>query len=425
MSTLPPPPGWLAAGDVPRLIRAIGVEGDAVRVVGGAVRNWLIGLPPGDIDLATTAEPGAVSARAVGAGFKVVPTGIAHGTVTVVVDGTGYEVTTLRQDIATDGRRAIVRFGRDWEADAARRDFTINAMSLSADGDLFDYFGGRSDLAGGKVRFIGDALQRVREDRLRILRLFRFHATYARGEVDRAALSACIAEREGLADLSRERLRAEIMKLVVAPRAGATLQAMADCGLLGQVLGGVPLAAGVDRLATVEAELSIDADPVQRLASLAVLIREDALRLRERLALSNAEFRRLDGIGHGWRRDPATGLTAAKELLYAVGPRGFRDRVLIGFARSAADPADPAWRDLLSLPERWTAPHFPVSGEELQRRGLAAGPDLGTVLSAIRTRWMAADFPVAKDQVGALVEEALAECGHLGAGSRRGHESEC
>jgi poly(A) polymerase len=414
MSTLPPRPGWLAAGDVPRLIRAIGVEGDAVRVVGGAVRNWLIGLPPGDIDLATTAEPGLVAARAGGAGFKVVPTGIAHGTVTIVVDGTGYEVTTLRQDIVTDGRRAVVRFGRDWEADAARRDFTINAMSLSADGELFDYFGGRRDLADGKVRFIGEALTRVREDRLRILRLFRFHAIYARGEVDRAALSACIAEREGLADLSRERLRAEIMKLVVAPRAGATLQAMADCGLLGQVLGGVPLAAGIDRLAAVEAGLSMAADPVQRLASLAVLTREDALRLRERLALSNAEFRRLDGIGHGWRLDPAAGLAAAKQLLYAVGPRGFRDRVLVGFARSTADPADAAWRDLLALPERWTAPHFPVSGEDLQRRGFAAGPDLGTVLAMIRTRWMAADFPVARDRVAALLDEVLAERGGEG-----------
>lgn len=409
MTALPPLPDWLAAGHVPQLIRAIGVEGDAVRVVGGAVRNWLIGLSPGDIDLATTAEPGLVAARAGGAGFKVVPTGIAHGTVTIVVDGTGYEVTTLRQDIATDGRRAVVRFGRDWEADAARRDFTINAMSLSAAGELFDYFGGRRDLADGKVRFIGEALMRVREDRLRILRLFRFHATYARGAVDRAALSACIAEREGLADLSRERLRAEIMKLVVAPRAGATLQAMADCGLLGQVLGGVPMVAGLDRLVALESALAMAADPVQRLASLAILTREDALRLRERLALSNAEFRRLDGIGHGWRLDPAAGLAAAKQLLYAVGPRGFRDRVLVGFARSATDPADAAWRALLALPERWTAPHFPVSGEDLQRRGLAAGPELGTVLSLIRARWMAADFPVAPDRVAALVDEVLGE----------------
>jgi poly(A) polymerase len=411
MRPLPSLPAWLTGGDVPRLIGALAVEGDTVRAVGGAVRNWLIGLPPGDVDLATTAEPGVVAARASRAGFKVVPTGIDHGTVTVVVEGTGYEVTTLREDIATDGRRAVVRFGRDWRADAARRDFTINAMSLSAEGELSDYFGGRDDLAEGRVRFIGDARARVREDRLRILRLFRFHATYARGEIDREALAACIAEREGLADLSRERLRAEIMKLVAAPRAGATCQAMADCGLLGRVLGGVITAAAVDRLAAIETALSIDPDPVQRLGLLAVLTREDALRLRERLALSNAEFRRLDGIGHGWRIDPAAGETAAKRLLYAVGPRGFRDRVLVGFARSGAPPDDPAWRALAALPDRWTAPHFPVSGEELQRRGLAPGPEIGAVLTAIRERWMAADFPAGRAAVGALVDAALA--GHV------------
>jgi poly(A) polymerase len=410
MTALPAAPDWLAAGAVPRLVGVIGVEGDTVRAVGGAVRNWLVGLPPGDVDLATTAEPGVVAARASRAGFKVVPTGIDHGTVTVVAEGIGYEVTTLREDIATDGRRAVVRFGRDWQADAARRDFTINAMSLSAEGELFDYFGGRDDLAAGRVRFIGDALARVREDRLRILRLFRFHATYARGEIDRDALAASIAEREGLADLSRERLRAEIMKLVVAPRAGATCQAMADCGLLGRVVGGVTTSAGIDRLAAVEKALAIAPDPVQRLALLAVLTREDALRLRERLALSNAEFRRLDGIGHGWRIDPEAGTAAAKRLLYAVGPRGFRDRVLVGFARSGAPADDPAWRDLVGLPDRWAAPHFPVSGEELQRRGLTPGPRIGAVLADIRERWMAADFPVGRAAVGALVDQALAEC---------------
>jgi poly(A) polymerase len=336
MSALPAPPDWLAAGAVPRLFGVIGVEGDTVRAVGGAVRNWLVGLPPGDVDLATTAAPGVVAARASRAGFKVVPTGIDHGTVTVVVEGTGYEVTTLREDIATDGRRAVVRFGRDWRADAARRDFTINAMSLSAEGELFDYFGGRDDLAAGRVRFIGDALERVREDRLRILRLFRFHATYARGEIDRHALAAAIAERDGLADLSRERLRAEILKLVVAPRAGATCQAMADCGILGRILGGVTTAAGLDRLAAIETALAIDPDPVQRLGLLAVLTREDALRLRERLALSNAEFRRLDGIGHGWRIDPGRGRRPPPS---SSSTRSARAVSGTGFWSASRDPA--------------------------------------------------------------------------------------
>lgn len=409
MTALTPLPDWLTAGPVPELIALIGVDGDEVRPIGGAVRNWLLGLPPGDVDLATTATPAVVAERARAAGLKVVPTGIEHGTVTVVVGGTGYEITTLREDIETDGRRAVVRFGRDWRADAERRDFTINAMSLSRDGALFDYFGGRQDLAAGRVRFIGDAVARIREDRLRILRLFRFHATYGDGEVDRAALSACIAEREGVAALSRERLRAELLKLVVAPAAAATLQVMTDAGLLGPILGGVPLCGDLRRLALIEADMGLQAEPARRLGALAVLVREDAQRLRERLALSNEELRRVDGIGHGWRTaDPAAGILAAKGHLYAVGVRGYRDRVLVGFARSGADLADPEWLSLVTLPERWTPPSFPVTGEQLMRRGVEPGPRIGVLLAEIKRQWMADDFPMAQSRLTALVERAIA-----------------
>ena len=409
MTDLPQLPDWFTAGAVPRLIALIGVDGDEARPIGGAVRNWLLGLPPGDVDLATTAVPGAVAARARAAGLKVVPTGIEHGTVTVVVDGAGYEVTTLREDIETDGRRAVVRFGRDWAADAARRDFTINAMSLTPAGRLFDCFGGREDLAARRVRFIGNPLARIREDRLRILRLFRFHASYGAGEVDRAALAACIAEREGLAELSRERLRAEVLKLVLTPAAATTLQAMTDAGLLGPILGGVPFCRDLGRLARIEAELGLTAEPARRLGALAVLVREDAQRLRERLALSNEELRRVEGIGHGWRAaDPAAGILAAKGLLYAVGVRGYRDRALVGFARSGADLADLEWRELVTLPERWTPPTFPLTGEHLMRRGVEAGPRIGALLAEIKRQWMADDFPMAQSRLTALVERAIA-----------------
>ncbi|KAF0132500.1 MAG: poly(A) polymerase, partial [Xanthobacteraceae bacterium] len=396
MTALPPLPDWLTCGPVPRLISLIGVDGDEVRPIGGAVRNWLLGLPPGDVDLATTASPAAVAERARSAGLKVVPTGIEHGTVTVVADGDGYEITTLREDVETDGRRAVVRFGHDWRADAERRDFTINAMSLSREGALFDYFGGRQDLAARRVRFIGDAAARIREDRLRILRLFRFHATYGAGEVDRQALAACIAQREGLAELSRERLRAELMKLVVAPDAAETLQAMTDAGLLGPILGGVPLCRDLGRLARIEAEMGLPAEPARRLGALAVLVREDAQRLRERLALSNEELRRVDGIGDGWHSlDPRAGPLAAKSLLYGVGNRGYRDRVLVAFARSGADVANPGWRALMALPERWAPPSFPLTGDHLMRRGIAPGPQIGAILAEVKRRWMAADFPTA------------------------------
>lgn len=397
-------PDWLAEGPAARVIALIGAAGEEARVVGGAVRNSLIGLAPGDVDIATTALPQQVVRLAETAGLKAVPTGIAHGTVTIVVEGQGFEVTTLRQDIETDGRHAVVRFGRDWRADAARRDFTVNAMSLAADGMLFDYFGGADDLAAGRVRFIGDAVARIREDRLRILRFFRFQASVGGGAPDAAALSACIGERAGLAALSRERVRAEMLKLVVAPRAPAALEVMADAGLAGMILGGVAFYRDLGRLAAIEDALGLPADAARRLGVLAVLVREDADRLRERLALSNADYRRLDGIGHGWHAlDPAHGEHGAKAVLFAAGPRGYRDRALVAFARSAALPDDPAWRALATLPERWQAPSFPISGHDLIAQGLADGPAVGNALAQLKAAWIAADFPVSREAIEKLI----------------------
>jgi poly(A) polymerase len=394
MTAVPDLPAWFREGPARALIDALAAAGEEARPIGGAVRNWLAGRPAGDIDIATTALPEVVSTIAGAQGFKVVPTGIDHGTVTVVAEGAGYEVTTLRRDIETDGRHAVVRFGRDWREDAARRDFTINAMSLGRDGEVHDYFGGREDLAAGRVRFIGEPLSRIREDRLRILRFFRFHAEFGRGGPDAAGLAACIAEREGLEDLSRERVRAELLKVLVSARAPEVLQEMADAGLLHRLLGGVPTVPVLRRLAAIETAAGFEPLAARRLGALAVLVREDADRLKARLALSNEEYRRLDAIGSGWHGiGPEGGEAAAKVALFRAGPRAYLDRALVAFARSAAPVDAQEWHLLATLPQRWQAPSLPVSGEDLMRAGLREGPEIGAALAWIRQAWIEAGFP--------------------------------
>lgn len=401
-------PDWLTEGPAARILAVLDTDGEEARAIGGAVRNWLLGTEPGDIDIATTAVPGEVVRRVTAAGLRAVPTGIEHGTVTVVAEGRGFEVTTLREDVRTDGRRAVVRFGRDWRADAARRDFTVNAMSLTRGGVLSDFFGGQADLAARHIRFIGDPRQRIREDVLRILRFFRFQASYGAGQADPAALSACIAERAGLAGLSRERVRAELLKLLAAPAAADTLGLMTESGLAVPLLGGVPLHRHVARLEAIERALSLAVDPVLRLAALCVMVREDAARLKQRLALSNEEFRRLDGVGHGWRDlDPARGEQAARAVLFAAGPRAYRDRALVAFARSGAPVADAGWSGLAALPDRWKAPSLPVAGEVFLRRGVPEGPALGAAMARFRAAWVAAGFPLDPAAVDRLVGQAV------------------
>src|SRR6201998_4854768 len=230
---------WLRSGPAARVLGLLNAEGEEARVVGGAVRNALLGVPIVDIDIATTAVPAEVIRRAKAAGIKSVPTGIEHGTVTLVVDGQPFEITTLREDTETFGRRAKVSFGRDWVGDAHRRDFTINALSAGADGVVHDYVGGLEDLAARRVRFIGEPDQRIEEDYLRILRFFRFHAAFGAGGVDHDGYLACIKARAGLASLSAERMRMEMLKLLVADGAVGATTAMADGGLLLPVFGGI------------------------------------------------------------------------------------------------------------------------------------------------------------------------------------------
>ena len=401
-----PDTGWLKDGALARLLSLLDRDGEEARVVGGAVRNALIRLPFDEVDIATTAVPDEVTRRAAAAGLKAIPTGAEHGTVTVVIDGKPFEVTTLRVDIETYGRKAKVSFGRDWAKDAARRDFTINALSVSADGKIHDYVGGLAAIAALKVRFIGEPAQRIAEDYLRILRFFRFHAWYAHGPPDAAGLHACVVARAGLETLSRERVRMELMKLLVAPRATPTLAVMAETGILGTVLGGVPLLASFENMAKVEAAIGAPADAVQRLGALGVATMEDAERLSERLRLSNAEFERLMALEYWWRVKPAAGEHAARVLLYQLGTKSFVDRALVAWSRSDAGAADAAWRQLATLAQRWIAPMFPLKAQDFLSRGVPKGPPMGAALRAAEQAWVDADFPDDRAVIEAIAERA-------------------
>ncbi|MGC1444046.1 MAG: CCA tRNA nucleotidyltransferase [Xanthobacteraceae bacterium] len=402
---------WLRRGKVQDLLVTLGRDGEEARVVGGAVRNELLHLAVSEFDIATTAVPAEVVRRVEQAGWKAVPTGIEHGTVTVVIDGKPFEVTTLRQDVETYGRKAKVLFGRDWTADAQRRDFTVNALSASADGTVYDYIGGLADIVARRVRFIGDPAKRIAEDYLRILRFFRFHAWYGAGAPDPAGLHACIAAREGLATLSRERVRMELLKLMLAPHATPVLAVMAEAGLLGAVLGGVPLLASYENTVKAEAAMGLPADAVRRLGALGVLVEEDAARLAERLRLANTETDRLKALDRWWRVSPANGDLAARALLYHLGPESFVDRALIAWSRSLAGAADDAWREFTSLPQRWSTPVFPLKAADLISRGLAAGPLLGAALRLAEEFWIEADFPLDRAALDALADRAAREAG--------------
>ena len=398
---------WLRHGEVARLLAALGCDGEEARVVGGAVRNALLRLSVDEIDVATTAVPEEVVRRVEAAGWNAIPTGIDHGTITVTIDGKPFEVTTLRQDVETYGRKAKVAFGRDWRTDAERRDFTINALSATADGRIYDYVGGVADIAARRVRFIGEPATRIAEDYLRILRFFRFHAWYGQGHPDATGLHACILARVGLETLSRERLRMELLKLLLAPHATPTLAVMAETGILGAVLGGVPLLASFENVAKAEATMGFSADAVRRLGALAVTVKEDGERLGQRLRLSNAEAERLVALEHWWRVFPAAGEQPAHALLYHLGPHSFTDRVLVAWSRSAAGVADRAWHDLANLPQRWTPPKFPLKSANFLDRGLAAGPALGAAMRAAEAAWIAADFPAERAALDAIADRVV------------------
>jgi poly(A) polymerase len=383
-------------------------DGEEARVVGGAVRNALLKIPTGDIDIATTALPAEVVRRAKAAGIKSVPTGIEHGTVTLVVDGQPFEVTTLREDTETFGRKAKVAFGRDWARDAERRDFTINGLSVDADGVVHDHVGGLDDIFARRVRFIGDPNQRIAEDYLRILRFFRIHAAYGAGEPDRAGYLACIAARAGLATLSAERVRMEMLKLMVAPDAPGAITAMADGGLLLPIFGGVAYIGPFTAMISAERLLGQKPDPVRRLGALAVTVTEDAKRVAMRMRLTNAETKALDSMGHRWWRLAGMDEATARRRLYRLGADRYRDRLMLAWARAGGDTDSAHWRELATLPERWSAPKFPLKAADFVARGIAEGPALGHVLALAEDAWLAADFPLDQAALKAIADQTVA-----------------
>jgi poly(A) polymerase len=390
------------------VLAALNGDGEETRAVGGAVRNLLFGLPLTEIDLASTAEPKNLIERATAAGFRTVPTGIEHGTITVIADGKPFEVTALREDVETDGRHAVVRFGRDWRKDAERRDFTINAMSLSSDGTVHDYCGGLADIEARRVRFIGDADQRIAEDYLRVLRFFRFFAAYGEGEPDREGYLACARARDRLGGLSRERIRAEVLKMLSARRAPEAATAMADTGIYDRVFANAPELPALAKLALLEASFEIQPDALRRLAAVAVRVDEDAVHLRERLRLSNAEYRRLHSMSdRWWQLTPASGEAHAREALYRIGTEEFLDRARISFAHADASLADEGWGALLALPLRWTPPRFPLAADDFIRRGVEKGPRLGKALAAAEVAWIAAGFPEDAAALARIADTAI------------------
>jgi len=398
---------WLKSGPATLVLGLLNRDGEEARVIGGAVRNTLLGLAAGDIDIATTALPHEVIRRARAAGVKSVPTGVEHGTVTLVVEGLPFEVTTLRQDTETFGRKAKVAFGRDWAGDAHRRDFTINALSVDPSGVVHDYVGGLADIAERRVRFIGDPLRRIEEDFLRLPRFFCIHAAFGAGDVDRAGYLACIVARAGLATLSAERLRMETLKLLVADGAAAAVMAMAEGGFLQSMLGGVAYTGPFTAMIAAERVLDLKADAIRRLAALAVAVTEDARRVAIRLRLSNAEARRLDSMGHRWWRAFGMNEARAKQRLYRLGEDAYRDRLLLAWARAGGN-ADPApWRALASLPQRWRAPKFPLKAADFLARGITEGPTLGQVLALAEDAWLAADFPLDKASLASIADQAV------------------
>jgi poly(A) polymerase len=387
---------WLTSSATQRVFDALSADGVETRAVGGAVRNAFLELPVTEVDLATTATPQQVIALAEKAGLKTVPTGVAHGTVTVIADGKPFEVTTLRRDVETFGRHADVAFTRDWEADAKRRDFTLNALYADRQGEVFDPLGGYADLVAGRVRFIGDAEERIREDYLRILRFFRFTAYYGKGPLDAAGLSACVKLREGLARLSAERIWTEFKRILIAPRAKEAVTALFDYGFLPELLGGVPRLLDFEQLVAIEKANEFTANAAIRLAVVGVFVEEDVERLAARLRLSNAEQDVL-----ALAADVPVGLpqeASAKEALYRLGPDKYRATVLIGWGRSGDAANDMNWREALTLGERWQAPEFPLRGQDIMALGIS-GPEVGEILRRLEQHWIDSDFSATRDQL--------------------------
>jgi poly(A) polymerase len=395
-----PSAAWRDRDGLPALLDALGARDGLTRIVGGAVRDTLIGLDVADIDCATTLPPEEARDRIVAAGFKAVPTGIAHGTVTAVIPGGPVEVTTLRRDVSTDGRRATVAFTDDWREDAARRDFTINALSADPiGGEIYDYFDGLADLEAGRVRFIGDPLVRIAEDHLRILRFFRFHARFGQGDPDPAGLAACAARANDLMALSRERIADELLKLLGVPDPTPTVSLMLGHRIFEPVLPEIDGAglSQLERLVRRERAAAVPPDALRRLAALLPPGEDVVGGVAMRLKLSNTARQRLKLATHRSQADSDD----PKASAYRIGVDSTIDRILIGSERDG-------WETRLGALNGWVRPRLPISGGDLIALGLQAGPVVAGTLQAIERQWIDEGFPDAT-RVAAIADEKVAQ----------------
>jgi poly(A) polymerase len=384
---------WMSSAEARRLFDALVERGGEARFVGGAVRDASLRREVNDIDIATPLLPGEVTGRLEAAGIRAVPTGIEHGTVTAIVDGKVFEITTLRRDVATDGRHATVEFSADWKEDAGRRDFTINALYAAVDGEVFDYFGGLGDLETGRVRFVGDPVARIREDYLRILRLFRFHAWYGEGAIDPDAMRAAAGERAGLAQLSGERIQHEMLRLLEADEPVHALRTMAAAGILQDVLPGEISIARLERLAAIDAEAIFPTDPLLRLAALLVHDSNAVRVVADRWRLSGAQQTRIEEIAAS--KDKIVSYLSVREvrkLLYRIGPRLFKDLVFLRWADDPKASNAVRWRTLLAQADAWQPPKFPLTGRDVMLAGVPEGPLVGRILAEVEEWWVDADF---------------------------------
>ncbi len=397
---------WLNAPETRRLLEALAATGKESRFVGGCVRDTLRDpdLDTVDLDIATAARPEEVMASLEEAGIKVIPTGLKHGTVTAILGDRHFEITTLRRDVECFGRHAAVEFTADFEADAARRDFTINAMSCDAEGRLYDYFGGRRDLEAGRIRFVGDARQRIREDYLRILRFFRFFARFGRPPADAEALAACAAEADGLDRLSGERIRQEFLRLLAAPGALAALDLMLETGVLRHVL---PVEIHRDRLARL-LELAPEADPILRLAALVrgpKVGASEVMNLSHRLRLSNRETGRLMVLITEPLPDPKASEAVHKAAIYRLGARAYADLLRLAAAEGAMHRE--RLEALLALVAEWSPPAFPLRGRDLVARGIPPGPEVGRMLRELEGWWLEGGLAADREALLAELERRL------------------
>lgn len=397
---------WLQRAETRAVLGALTAAGHDTRIVGGTVRNALLGEPVTDIDIATTAKPDEVIAVARAAGLDAIPTGIAHGTITVIANRIPFEVTTLREDVETFGRHARVAFTADWAADARRRDFTINALYCDADGNIFDPLGGLDDLAARRVRFIGDARERIREDALRILRFFRFHARYGHDGLDAQGLEACAKERALLAHLSAERVRMEILKLLEAPGAASAIAAMFEHGFIVDVLGCAPRIGLLHRLVALDAERQWLVDPLLRLSVLAVAVDEDGDRLAARLRLSRSERDDLIVVDTRLAALVALDDRSRRRTLYSYGANLWRRIATGGAALAETAERRAAWEDFGGLADRWPIPAFPLRGSDALALGIPPGPRIGALLADLEAQWIAEDFAADADDLRVRLEAA-------------------